>query len=158
MADRENIYAVIDIDWETDGEHIDLSGDLSFLNKWKGRLDITGYDLLHGYCNIFAKALNEEFGYRMFRVVDGYGTLVHCYACGTESGRLVYIDVRGKTPDYSTFISEFKRWTTEEDSLRNTKPMNPDDVYIPWTGYSEAAHELSLRIIRAFPHRYQTNI
>ena len=128
--------------------------DFSFMDEYRGRLGVTAYDLLHGYCNIFAKAVNREFGYRMFRITDEFGTLVHCYARAEEAGQPVYIDARGKTSDYGEFISEFEDWTTEEDSLANTEEVDPEKVYVPRISYSEAAYELSLDLLNKLRSQY----
>lgn len=129
--------------------------DFSFMDEYRGRLGVTAYDLLHGYCNIFAKAVNSRFGYRTFSITDEYGTLVHCYARTEEAGRTVYIDARGRTSDYGEFISEFEDWTTEEDSLANTAPLDPESVYIVPMTHEEAAYELSLEMIRNFRGQYE---
>lgn len=63
--------------------------DFSFMDEYRGRLGVTAYDLLHGYCNIFAKAVNSRFGYRTFSITDEYGTLVHCYARAVISDEIV---------------------------------------------------------------------
>lgn len=129
--------------------------DFSFLYRYSGRMDITAYDLLHGYCNVFAKAVNEVFGYRIFSIIDEYGTLIHCYARTEENGKAVYVDVRGKTESYRDLISEFEDWTTEEDSLRNTKAVDPEEIYVPNMSHTEAAYDLSLEMIEMFTELYQ---
>lgn len=129
--------------------------DFSFMDEYRGRLGVTAYDLLHGYCNVFAKALNMEFGYRTFRIVDEYGTLIHCYARTEEAGKTVYVDVRGKTSDYSAFISEFEDWTTEEDSMKNTMVLDPEGVYVAQMTHTEAAYDLSMEMLERFRGQYK---
>ena len=125
--------------------------DFSFLAGYR-KGNVSAYDLLHGFCNVFAKVLNEEFGYRINEITDEYGTLIHFYALGKEKGRPVYIDVRGKTDDYSEFIEEFEYFTTKEDSRINTVAADPNSIYVPETMYvcSRDAYELSREMIKNF--------
>jgi hypothetical protein len=54
-----------------------------------------------GICQLFAYALQEEFGYGVYRI--RVGSSFHIF-CKSADG-LTYIDVRGKTTDFYSFIS-----------------------------------------------------
>lgn len=62
---------------------------------------------LRGSCNLFALALNDEFGYTVYEVKDYMGRLTHVFCKSTYHGQDVYIDVRGVTTDISECLSEF---------------------------------------------------
>ena len=64
-------------------------------------------DFLHGFCDLFAKRLHDEFGYRVENLYDSEGGLIHSY-CRTDDGR--YVDVRGVTSDGEAFFEEFADW------------------------------------------------
>lgn len=68
---------------------------------------------LHGACHIFAKALNEEFGYplKIIRQKKGEGSYVFCADDG------LFIDVRGFTSSFKDFEKELDYRFTEEDVI-----------------------------------------
>ena len=92
--------------------------------------DISAYDFLHGYFDIFAYALQRKFEYpvKVIRNRDNLlNEIVHYYCETTLSdGRKAYIDVRGITTDFDLFISEFEDFIDKENVIRNTFPIkNP---------------------------------
>ena len=54
-----------------------------------------------GVCQLFAYALWEAFGYGVYKIRVGCSFHIFC----KSTDRLTYIDVRGKTNDFYTFIS-----------------------------------------------------
>ncbi len=64
--------------------------------------DLTAYDFLHGYCNVFAWILSQKTGLAPIGMYE-YGRLIHAFV-ETDNG---YIDIRGFTDDYDEFIQEF---------------------------------------------------
>ena len=71
------------------------------------------YNFLHGWCDHFAAALSDFFGYEIEYVIDNDGGLVHAY-CVQEmtNGETAYIDARGITTDDELFFDEFADFCT----------------------------------------------
>lgn len=68
---------------------------------------------LHSECHIFARALNEEFGYsaKIIKQKNTHGFYVFCFDEG------FYIDVRGFTNSFKDFEKELDYRFTEEDVI-----------------------------------------
>lgn len=84
---------------------------------------LSAYDFLHGYCDIFAKRIHDQFSLPMYAIYSESGDMVHCFCKINADGRDYYIDVRGITDDYTEFISEFEDWIDIDISLKNTFPF-----------------------------------
>lgn len=101
-------------------EDVDSYTDFGFMeNEFLGRepsgLPFSAYDFLHGFCNVFAEVLSEEFGYKVECLYNEDGSLIHAY-CINESplNGIVFIDVRGTTSSYEELIEEFEDECTFE--------------------------------------------
>ena len=76
-------------------------------------LSLTMENFIYGWCEYFAYALHEEFGYEIFKMRDEFekenGTygdygLIHAFCkCGN-----LFIDVRGITDNFSEFYEPFE--------------------------------------------------
>lgn len=85
-----------------------------------GGLDISKYnlyDFLHGYCDIFATALHDKFGYKIEYLYGPDGSLAHAYAIATDKNdkKTYYIDVRGLCDEWDTFVEEFEDFIETND-------------------------------------------
>lgn len=69
--------------------------------------ELTFDDFLHGYCNVFALRLKNEYGYKLCNILDENRNLIHSY-CVTDTGE--FVDIRGKTTDIKMFFEEFDDW------------------------------------------------
>ena len=83
-----------------------------------GRYDVTMYDYLHGFCDIFALRLHNEYGYDVVSVSNENGEMIHSYCADDRRGE--YVDIRGRTSDPREFFAEFKDWIDAND-LRSCK-------------------------------------
>lgn len=64
-----------------------------------------------GVCQLFAYALREKFGYKVFKLQSGVSFHIFCKSDdGTE-----YIDVRGKTKSFKTFVDGSELIYTDTD-------------------------------------------
>ena len=64
---------------------------------------------LCGSCDLFALALNKEFGFKAYAFAppDHRDGLIHCFCVSTYLGRPAYVDVRGVTTDFEELIAPF---------------------------------------------------
>lgn len=78
---------------------------------------------LHGACHIFAKALNEEFGYplKIIRQKKGEGSYVFCANDG------LFIDVRGFTSSFKDFEKGLDYPFSEDDVIEDYNGVNEPD-------------------------------
>ncbi len=58
---------------------------------------------LQGSCELFALALHQEFGFKVYTIPTKIS--FHCFCKSNYNGAEVYIDVRGATTDFNEFIS-----------------------------------------------------
>lgn len=86
---------------EKDPFHFLLGIDFNKDNAFPTEAFLTAYDFLHGYCDTFALALHQEFGYPLWTIDDSLTTHTFCKE-GTYC-----IDVRGVTDDTELFSKEF---------------------------------------------------
>ena len=54
-----------------------------------------------GVCQLFARALQDKFGYSVYKIEVGKSFHIFC----KSEDKLTYIDVRGKTTDFHEFIA-----------------------------------------------------
>ena len=111
---------------------------------------VSAYDFLHGYCFEFALALNEMFGYEIECIMGEENELIHAYCILKENGHNIYIDVRGYTDEYDTFIEEFEDWIeyietpiypiNNTNQLKDCKNLNASEKYV-------YAYDIAKRII-----------
>lgn len=107
--------------------------------------------LLHGYCQAFALALHNNFGYQAYGVytydeeIEADG-LVHMF-CETSDGLLV--DVRGITDDWYAFMEDF---ADEFCDLDNDVYVQPA---ISIGGEESPEYMLAQSLIDAYPGFYQ---
>lgn len=68
---------------------------------------VSPYSFLHGYCFMFALALNKIYGYPivLFKNPDYY---IHAFCEVKQEDRTLYIDVRGITTDINELFEEFE--------------------------------------------------
>ncbi|MBP3556065.1 MAG: hypothetical protein IJY37_02110 [Clostridia bacterium] len=63
---------------------------------------------LFGSCDLFALALNREYGFKAYAFVSkNQTTIIHCFCVSTYLGMPAYVDVRGVTTDFEELISPF---------------------------------------------------
>ncbi len=83
----------------------DIGGELDLKSsRWNP------YSFLHGHCDLFAKVLNQKFGYPILYAYGDNGCLAHAYCIVDVNGKQCYVDVRGICSDWDEFISEFDDW------------------------------------------------
>lgn len=65
---------------------------------------------LCGSCDLFALALNKEFGFKAyaFTPANHRDILIHCFCVSTYLERPAYVDVRGVTTDFEELIAPFE--------------------------------------------------
>lgn len=65
---------------------------------------------LRGSCDLFALALNKEFGFKAYAFAPPNHRcgLIHCFCISTYLGRPAYVDVRGVTTDFEELICPFE--------------------------------------------------
>lgn len=65
---------------------------------------------LLGSCDLFALALNKEYGFKPYAFVplENEEGLIHCFCVSDYLGRPAYVDVRGVTTDFEELIFPFK--------------------------------------------------
>lgn len=99
--------------------------DFGFLENETLDTKINAGDFLHGFCNIFAMCLHEIFHYDMQAIYDKNNNLVHAYCVKEHSIHgTIFIDVRGCTNDFHTFISEFEDFIT----ITKDEPINISSI------------------------------
>jgi len=84
---------------ETNNEYFDGKGVISDLPNPYEDASI----FLQGSCELFALALHQEFGFKVYTIPTGMS--FHCFCKSNYNGTEVYIDVRGATTDFKEFIS-----------------------------------------------------
>lgn len=90
----------------------DNNANFGFLENISHSSKMNAYNYLHGYCDDFAMALSEAFGYEIETVHNGDGKLIHAYCVDNTCGKTVYIDIRGITSDLKLFYEEFENELT----------------------------------------------
>ena len=109
---------------------------------------------LRGSCDLFALALNKEFGFKPYAFVppDNKDGLIHCFCVSSYLGRPAYVDVRGVTTDFEELISPFEELREFEFQLipfdlHETEKMEADGA--------EIGFEFAQRIIGAYHSYYK---
>jgi len=118
-----------------------------FKQKYGYENNLTGYDLLHGYCHKVAYDLFEELG----RIYDGVNTRMerayvnkhdprvttnysHEYCVVTlRDGTELYADIRGICDDYNVFMQDFVDYERDKFGINN----------IEWVRDSSFKHDKS---------------
>ena len=79
-----------------------------------GQWRFSPYDYLNGFCDAFAQALNERFGYdleyiieRQYLAQNAPTRLIHAYCIKDVGDQVVYVDVRGQQTDFDQFLVPF---------------------------------------------------
>lgn len=90
----------------------DKDSTFGFLENISYSSEMNAYNYLHGYCDDFAMALSEAFGYKIETVHNGDGKLIHAYCVDIIDSTPVYIDIRGITSDPGLFYEEFENELT----------------------------------------------
>lgn len=98
--------------------------------------NMNAFDFLHGFCNVFAYALNQMFGFDI-KVMNNKDGLVHAFCTATVNGETAYIDVRGITTDFKEFAEPFDDYTSIESA-------DIADVYDSETEHMELQYAKSL--------------
>ena len=103
-------------------------------------------DFRHGACQLFAYALKEAFGYKVYKIQSNKS--FHIF-CKSDDGR-VYIDVRGKTSSFEEFVQEL--------FLINSEIDNSEEYQFIEADFNQPFHDVGLlfaeAIIRNDPKRY----
>ena len=79
-------------------------------------------DFRQGACQLFAYALKETFGYKVYKIQSGKS--FHIF-CKSDDGR-VYIDVRGKTSSFEEFVQELFLINSEIDNSEEYQFIEAD--------------------------------
>jgi len=58
---------------------------------------------LEGNCHLFAKALQEKFGYKIAYLINKNFNKIHWFCIEAKNNKTLYIDVRGITDDREEF-------------------------------------------------------
>lgn len=83
---------------------------------------LTMEDYIHGWCEYFAQALHEEFGYPIVKMRDSFeeenGTYgkhgaIHMFCMNGNN----FIDVRGTTSNFTKFFEPYEDEGTEEEMI-----------------------------------------
>ena len=85
---------------------------------------------LHGYCYLFAVALSHIFGYKIVKIVDKNGFLVHAYCVCKKNGKNEYIDARGTTDDKNEMLSEFSGGNSLKTLGYKTVEANTPEIFL----------------------------
>lgn len=85
------------------------SNETSSMGKW---------GFLHGSCDLFAKRLNQVYGYPIYSIYSNKDELVHAFCICEVDGFVFFIDVRGFTNDFNEFINEFYILKNEPQACR----------------------------------------
>lgn len=128
------------------------NADFGFLENETLDTKIDASDFLHGFCHIFATCLQKVFHYDIQAIYDEYNNLVHAYCIKEHSiYGTIFIDVRGCTNDFQTFISEFEDFITiTEDEPIKIVNIKPD--------FSEPKYtHAALKLIKKYKEYYSAN-
>ena len=119
--------------------------DFNFLMGLPEKQGTDLYYILHGYCDICADILHKQFGYPMEYIIDENGDLVHAYCYTKVDGEKHYIDVRGITTDYQSFLSDFEDFILDaEMARRNTMQGN----YPKWVENEELYNNVKFSLMQ----------
>ena len=109
---------------------------------------------LRGSCDLFAFALNKEFGFKPYAFVplDNKDGLIHCFCVSSYLGRPAYVDVRGVTTDFEELIFPF-------EALRNFGfqliPFDLKETEKLETDGAEIGFEFAQKIIETYHSYYK---
>ncbi len=85
---------------------------------------------LDGACDVFADALNKEYGYPIYELVNNTHRLIHAF-CMIDDGRC--IDYRGIFANSDELIQEYiskrKIWSIRKAQPYKIEPMKYSDIY-----------------------------
>lgn len=128
--------------------------DFEFLND-EIHIDnkkINIYDYLHGLCDYFAISLIKQFNYEMQAIYNENNELVHAYCTHkNKQNDMYFIDVRGCTTDFQTFISEFEDFITiSEDEPIDIRQLEPTPLHQKHPEYTNTA----TKIIQTYKNHY----
>ena len=81
-------------------DELNIETNLRNITKLKNEVELFDslYVYLQGACDIFAEALNKEYGYPIYKIGS-----VHYYCKEIKDGETFYIDIRGITNNKETF-------------------------------------------------------
>ena len=128
---HNGFYTVLDNLRKIDGE-ANMTDFLFGIHSYEGMTENDcGFDAqvyLHGLCDVFAKELQNKFGYKAMEVDDEDGYLVHafCVVKRKNDWKTYYIDVRGITADSEEFFSEFEDFIDIEKARSSMKKFDAD--------------------------------
>lgn len=100
-----------------------------------------------GSCQIFAYALHEEFGYKVYKIQVGKSFHIFCKSDDESK----YIDVRGITSDFNTFITGSDVSNVEQDVSKEYK-FEEDDFTCE---FADIALAFAKSIIKKGRERYK---
>ena len=107
---------------------------------------VSPYDFLHGWCDIFAFALYETFGYPIYCIKEKKQDKIAIhYYCKPQHPDGCVADVRGITNDDFLFLQEFEEWL---ENSSYTYKVNPQTIYIRIKNdYDKSIYKTALAII-----------
>lgn len=109
---------------------------------------------LRGSCDLFALALNKEFGFKPYAFVppNNKDGLIHCFCVSSYLGRPAYVDVRGVTTDFEELIFPFRELREFEFQLI---PFNLHETEKLKEDGAEIGFEFAQRIIETYHSYYK---
>lgn len=118
--------------WNVPYDYVDEYGEIdwSFLENETGGLDISMplYVFLHGYCDTFAFALHEQYGYEIEYARDEDNHLIHAYCVDYSGSTPLYIDIRGITDNFEELMEDFRDDFSHVDEVI-TLHGDPDEIF-----------------------------
>lgn len=82
------------------------------------------WGFLHGCCDLFAKRLNQVYGYQIYSIYNNEDELIHAFCICEVNDIVFYIDIRGFTNNFTEFINEFYTLKHEPQTCKIYKDFN----------------------------------
>lgn len=157
---REKMFEGTRFDKKTFRELSIVQDDcFEFLESLRISKKFSAMDLLHGWCNVFAKALSEMTGNEAYTIPmeDDDGSplplSVHCFCVEKGKEGNVYIDVRGRFDMPEEMMEEFEDFIVLDEAREKMVPLDLGTIDMETEGASEA-YTLSKEMIRKFREQY----
>lgn len=112
------------------------------------------HDFLQGSCDLFARALHERFGYEVYEIRRNGSTTHHWYGKSSYQGLPIYIDVRGATTDFDTFLLGLV-YSMGDDYSITRQDLDAQDVHVDWF---DTGMKFAHAIISEHSERYGPNL
>lgn len=109
---------------------------------------------LRGSCDLFALALNKEFGFKAYAFVplDYRDGVIHCFCVSSYLGRPAYVDVRGVTTDFEELLCPFEELRRFDFQL---VPFNLEETQKLEDDSAEIGFEFAQNVIKKYRSYYE---